>query len=97
MFLNALILLAPFLHVGFRAPAVVNKCAGAPVVSLDYAMLEGASADGIDRFLGIPYAQPPVGDLRFRRPQPPHSFSGTTLVSGLVPSCDPPRKSYGDV
>ena len=25
---------------------------------------------------GIPYAQPPLGDLRFRAPQAPHSWAG---------------------
>ena len=81
MLVHALVLLAAFLQIGVHATAVTIKRAAGPVVSLEYATFEGATTDGIDKFLGMPYAKPPLDDLRFRRPQPPVSVPGTTLVS----------------
>ena len=84
MFFNILLLLATFLRDGSHAATVATRSAGGPIVGLDYAILEGASTGRVDTFLGIPYARPPVGNLRFHRPQPPLPLSGTTLVSCLV-------------
>ena len=88
MFFGALLIFAAFLQVGVRAAG--------PLVSLDYATLEGASTGGVEKFLGIPYAQSPVGNLRFRRPRSPIPLSATKLVSGLVLLCGSPRRSDGD-
>lgn len=38
--------------------------------------LVGDEVLGVHRFLGIPYARPPVGELRFRGPAPPRPWKG---------------------
>ncbi|XP_043525690.1 esterase FE4-like [Frieseomelitta varia] len=57
-----------------------------PVVTVQQGKLEGAelkSALGLSylAFRGIPFAAPPVGDLRFKDPQPPLPWTGIKDIS----------------
>ena len=45
------------------------------IVAVESGLLSGAGDDVIC-FKGIPYAAPPVGDFRWRPPQPPPAWSG---------------------
>ena len=57
-------------------------------VTLAKGDLVGEKQDnGTVRFLGIPYAQPPVGDLRFRPPQDVEAWSGVMSAATLPPLC----------
>ena len=38
--------------------------------------LRGSERDGVRTFLGVPYAEPPVGELRFRAPRPVPPWTG---------------------
>lgn len=39
------------------------------IARTDLGLVQGTSANGTNRFLGIPYAKPPVGSLRFAAPE----------------------------
>ena len=44
------------------------------------------SSGPVTRYAGIPYAQPPVGDLRFAAPQPAEPWQGTLDATSFGPS-----------
>ncbi len=48
----------------------------APVVKTTTGTLRGESAETVNIFRGVPFAQPPVGPLRFRAPLPVQPWSG---------------------
>jgi para-nitrobenzyl esterase len=60
-----------------------------PVVETQSGLLQGvANPEGtVTSFKGIPYAEPPVGDLRWRKPQPPLPWEGIRDASEFCASC----------
>lgn len=47
-----------------------------PQVTVEQGTVSGVDADGVTAFKGIPFAAPPVGDLRWRAPQPAAKWEG---------------------
>jgi para-nitrobenzyl esterase len=43
--------------------------------------------DGVRSFKGIPFAEPPVGDRRWREPQPPADWTGVRNADAFSPRC----------
>ncbi len=61
-----------------------------PQVKIDTGLLQGLRSPGGNQaaaFLGIPYAAPPVGDLRWEPPQPPRLWSGVKTAAAFAPAC----------
>jgi len=61
-----------------------------PIVSTQNGTLQGfhLSAFNEDVFLGVPFAAPPIGDLRFRRPKPyQNAWQGVRNATVRSPSC----------
>ncbi|XP_066287741.1 fatty acyl-CoA hydrolase precursor, medium chain-like [Branchiostoma lanceolatum] len=65
---------------------------------LTASVVGNAVFDRVFTFKGIPYAAPPVGDLRWRPPQDPDSWAGVRDVTEYGPACiqDPNAQSPPD-
>jgi para-nitrobenzyl esterase len=61
--------------------------AAAPRVMTQAGMVEGATEKGVDHFLGVPFAAPPVGPLRWRAPQPVAGWAGVRPATSFGPDC----------
>jgi para-nitrobenzyl esterase len=69
-----------------RKPAR-HKKSTAPLVKTAYGVLRGIDVGAAQEFLGVPFAEPPVGDLRFRPTLPPAPWSGVKDATRQAPAC----------
>ena len=79
-------ILYTFLATFASAAVIEDKRVLAPTVDLSYAKVVGAGGL-VESFRGIPYAQPPTGNLRLRAPQPITGNLGTVNAAGLATQC----------
>jgi para-nitrobenzyl esterase len=56
-------------------------------VAVDGGRVEGAAHGEVGVFKGIPFAAAPVGELRWKSPQPVHAWSGNRAADGFGPDC----------
>ena len=61
--------------------------AGETPVKIESGSISGVTADGVTSFLGIPYAAPPIGALRWRAPRPVAPWSGVLAADKFGPAC----------
>ncbi|MDE2745131.1 MAG: carboxylesterase/lipase family protein [Chloroflexota bacterium] len=74
-------------------------------------IIEGTEENGLCIFRGVPFAAPPVGDLRFKAPRPVESWDGVReaksfgpislqapneMLEALLPASDPPQPQSED-
>ena len=72
--------------IGLTAIAV-QAAEAEPVAKTSYGSVQGVSKGSVDLFLGIPYAAPPVGKLRWMPPVEHASWKGTRQATSFGPSC----------
>jgi len=78
---GALIFTALFAAIAIRAAS------SAPTVKIDTGKLEGKFNGTVSAFLGIPFAKPPVGDLRWKPPVAPAKWQGTRKATEFGSRC----------
>ncbi|KAK4499424.1 hypothetical protein PRZ48_009938 [Zasmidium cellare] len=59
----------------------------APTVTIQNGTIIGSTSNGIDSFKGIPFAQPPTGNLRLRPPQSITQGFGTIQATAQPKAC----------
>src|SRR5262245_53374854 len=60
---------------------------GKPRAKVANGVLVGSLDDGIATYKGVPFAAPPVGDLRWKAPQPAANWSGEREATAFGASC----------
>jgi para-nitrobenzyl esterase len=91
----ALLLLAAFTAFGWSALGSAphaETAAPTNVVRAPAGDLQGLAVDGVGEFLGIPYAAPPVGDLRWQPPRDVARWSQTLQATKFANTCVQPQR-----
>ena len=73
--------------VAYAAAAATAGAASLPLAKTDDGPVRGFVKNGVNTYLGVPYAAPPVGDLRWRPPVRPQSWSTVRDTTKYGNSC----------
>src|ERR1700761_33244 len=96
--LALLVILSAIVTLGARAGTTAGPGRAAmsqPAARTDDGALRGTTGGSMDEVLGIPYAAPPVGALRWQPPAPAARWSGTRLATQFGANCAQPASPYG--
>ena len=70
---------------GSAAFAQLNNQSAAPRAKTLNGILEGTCLSGISIFKGVPFAKPPIGNLRWKEPQPAENWKGIRKADKFGP------------
>ena len=69
----------------FFLGGLIDLYAQTPVLNVEGGRIEGVvDEEGVTVYKGIPYAAPPVGELRWKHPQPVQPWQGVRNATALV-------------
>ena len=81
--------------MGLAGENALAQDRGGPVVRTQSGPVRGVHNGGADAFLGIPYAAPPVGDKRWRPPQPAESWNDVRAAKAFGAYCAAAKSTNG--
>jgi para-nitrobenzyl esterase len=79
------------------AEALDNPIIDTVYVRTDLGLVHGTNVGSIDEFLGVPYASPPTGDLRWRAPLPAARWRGVRDATVQGSACSQIIPPGGDI
>lgn len=83
--------------LGLTLLGLFGSAAFAETVKVEGGLLQGTIEDGLRAYHGIPYAAPPVGDLRWRPPHPPSRWDGVRGADRFGRACIQTNAAIADL
>jgi para-nitrobenzyl esterase len=80
--------------VGVVSASASLSSANRPIVAIADGAVRGVAVTHGYEFLGLPYAAPPIGALRWQPPQLPDSWKGVRDATAYAPSCPQPPSGF---
>ena len=71
----------------FREALASGRFSAGPIAHTTYGDVVGVSSGNVSQWLGVPFAAPPVGGLRWRAPQPPAPWAAPRDATWFGPTC----------
>ena len=69
------------------AALLLASASASVTITVEGSLLKGTSEDGLTVYRGVAFAAPPVGDLRWRAPQPAVRWNGVRSADKFAPAC----------
>src|SRR5689334_21988268 len=77
---------AATMFAAFMLPAAV-VAKGIEPIRIESGLVQGTLEDGLTIYRGIPFAAPPLGELRWRAPHPPAKWQGVRAATEFGRAC----------
>ena len=83
--------------LGLTLLGLFGSAAFAETVKVEGGLLQGTIEDGLRVYRGIPFAAPPIGDLRWRPPQPAPKWDGVRAADKFGRACIQTNAAIADL